>query len=101
MFDDRRSLVRNQLCELSQYSPNQPIDQTVLKKVLDDKKNGIFEDKLFEMIYQQTEKLYDGEVTIENFAEVYCQAEENLVKKSQKIEEEIKNHKLKQEEYFG
>ena len=93
--------MRNQLCELGQYSPDEQIEQYALKELLDQKKNGTFEEKLFEMIYQQTYKLHNGDVTIRNFGEVYCQAEENLVKKSQKIEEEIKNHKLKQEEFFA
>lgn len=98
-MEERQYLVRQQLMEMSGYGPDQPIDERVLKDLLDQKKNGEFDQNLFQMIITQTKKMYDGSLTIEQFSEVYCQAENNLVGRSKNIEEEIQNHRIKQEEF--
>ena len=96
---ERRDLVINQLTEMSGYQPEQEIDENMLKEILDSKKRGVFDQGLFDMIVNQSRKIYNGSLTIEFFAQVYCQAEDNLVERNQKIEQAILDHKKKQEEF--
>lgn len=96
---ERRDLVINQLTEMSGYQPEQEIDENMLKEILDSKKRGVFDQGLFDMIVNQSRKIYNGSLTIESFAQVYCQAEDNLVERNQKIEQAILDHKKKQEEF--
>jgi hypothetical protein len=96
---ERTSIVVNQLVELNNYDPYQEIDENLLKEMLDRKKRGVFDPRLFEMIINQTKKLNNERITIQSFAEVYCQAEDNLVDRSQKIEQAILDHRKKQEEF--
>lgn len=96
---DRQNYVTEELCTQTGYQPDQQISEEVLKQALDNKKNGDFDQNLFEMIKDQTGKLYEEHLTIQRFAEVYCQAESNLVRRSAKIDEEVKNHTRKQEEF--
>ena len=96
---DRINVVMNQLVEASGYDPNQDIDENLIKEILDRKKRGVFDQGLFDMIVNQSRKIYDGQLTIQTFAEVYCQAEDNLVDRNQKIEQAIMEHRKKQEEF--
>ena len=96
---ERTNIVVNQLVELNGYDPYQDMDENLLKEMLDVKKRGVFDPRLFEMIINQTKKLNNDRVNIQRFAEVYCQAEDNLVDRSQKIEEAILDHRKKQEEF--
>ena len=96
---ERRQMVRDQLAEMSGYAADQTIDEKVLKAVLDQKKNGEFDENLFNMIIGQTRKVYGGNITIDHFADTYCHAEDNLIQRNKKIEEEINVHRLKQEEF--
>ena len=89
----------NQLVQETGYDPNQEIDENLIKETLDAKKRGVFDQGLFDMIVNQSRKIYDGQLTIATFAEVYCQAEDNLVDRNQKIEQAIMEHRKKQEEF--
>lgn len=96
---ERTNIVVNHLVELNNYDPYQEIDENLLKEMLDTKKRGTFDPRLFEMIINQTKKLNNDRITIQSFAEVYSQAEDNLVDRSQKIQEAILDHRKKQEEF--
>lgn len=96
---ERQNYVAGELCTQTGYQPDQTISQEILKQALNNKKNGDFDQNLFEMISAQTGKIYGEELTIQRFAEVYCQAESNLVRRSAKIDEEVKNHIRKQEDF--
>lgn len=79
--------------------PLQEADEHLIKEILDRKKRGVFDQGLFDMIVNQSRKLHNGSLTIETFAKVYCQAEDNLVERNQKIEQAIMEHRKKQEEF--
>lgn len=96
---ERANIVVSQLVEMNNYDPYQEIEENLLKGMLDQRKRGEFDPRLFEMIANQTRKLNNGQVSIQSFAEVYCQAEDNLVERSQKIEQAILDHRKKQEEF--
>lgn len=96
---ERQELVMNHLTEMSGYQPSQEIDENLLKELLDTRKRGVFDQGLFDMIVNQSRKIYNGSLTIETFAQVYCQAEDNLVERNQKIEQAILDHRKKQEEF--
>lgn len=96
---ERVDIVVNQLVELNNHDPYEEIEESLLKEMLDRKKRGVFDPRLFDMISNQTKKLYNGKITIQTFAEIYCQAEDNLVERSQKIEQAIMEHRKKQEEF--
>lgn len=96
---ERIDVVTNQLVEASSMDPYQEVDENMIKEILDHKKRGIFDQGLFDMIVNQSRKMYNGSLTIQSFAEVYCQAEDNLVERNQKIEQAIMEHRKKQEEF--
>ena len=96
---ERIDVVANQLVEASGMDPQQEVDENLIKEILDRKKRGVFDQGLFDMIVNQSRKMYDGSLTIQTFAEVYCQAEDNLVERNQKIEQAIMEHRKKQEEF--
>lgn len=96
---ERIDVVTNQLVEASRMDPYQEVDENMIKEILDQKKRGVFDQGLFDMIVNQSRKMYNGSLTIQSFAEVYCQAEDNLVERNQKIEQAIMDHRKKQEEF--